>query len=130
MLDAPIPMILFCPACVTRHIDEGEWATPEKAHRKHLCANCGHIWKPALVSTVGVRELVPEPERELDDVKTTLEEINYYRAKVDACVHLPVIRRHTAVDTANKIIDYLEVSLLVRAHDEKKNPGPYSKMTK
>jgi len=53
----PIPMLLWCPACHAQHVDRDEWATPEKAHRKHLCANCGHLWKPALVSTVGVEKL-------------------------------------------------------------------------
>lgn len=129
MLDAPIPMILFCPSCTARHIDEGEWATLEKAHRKHLCAKCGFLWKPALVSTVGVHELIPEPAREPDDVKTTLEEIKYYKDKIDACAGMSPARRHTAVDTANKIIDYLEVFLRVREHDLKKLT-PYSKMTK
>lgn len=51
----PIPMILFCPNCGTRHIDapiaEG-WANPP--HRSHLCAHCGTVWRPADVPTTGV----------------------------------------------------------------------------
>lgn len=48
----PIPMVLVCPHCTSPHIDEGEWAT--KPHRTHLCASCGHLWRPAAVATVGV----------------------------------------------------------------------------
>lgn len=51
---APIPMILHCPACHARHVDEGEFA--EKPHHSHACQSpgCGHVWRPALVPTVGV----------------------------------------------------------------------------
>lgn len=51
----PIPMLLHCPECRERHIDEGEFAT--KAHHTHACQSCGCVWRPALVSTVGVRFL-------------------------------------------------------------------------
>lgn len=51
----PIPMIIFCPACDGRHIDEGEFAT--KPHHTHACQHCGHVWRPALVHTVGVQFL-------------------------------------------------------------------------
>lgn len=65
----PIPMILFCPACGLQHIDEPEpslgkrfldpgakeWDNPP--HRSHLCAGCGHIWRPADVPTEGVAAL-------------------------------------------------------------------------
>lgn len=63
--DAPIPMLLFCPQCSMQHIDapedaecDGEvvqsygWSNPP--HRSHLCAGCGHIWRPADVATTGV----------------------------------------------------------------------------
>ena len=59
MTDEPIPMLLWCPNCHHQHIDRGIWATTEKAHRKHLCEKCNHLWKPALVATVGV-EVLPE----------------------------------------------------------------------
>lgn len=51
---APIPMLLWCPMCGTRHIDEGEFAT--KPHHTHACQNprCGLPWRPAIVPTVGV----------------------------------------------------------------------------
>lgn len=62
----PIDMILYCPACGTQHIDATEfehrtdlagtldvaWTNPP--HRSHLCAGCGHIWRPADVPTNGV----------------------------------------------------------------------------
>lgn len=52
---APTPMLLWCPECGTRHIDEGEFAT--KPHRAHACQNCGMVWRPAIEATVGVRHL-------------------------------------------------------------------------
>lgn len=52
---APIPMILHCPECRARHVDEGEFAT--KVHHTHSCQSCGLSWRPAVVPTVGVRFL-------------------------------------------------------------------------
>lgn len=52
-LDEPIPMVLYCPKCGTLHIDQGIWATT-RIHRSHLCASCGHIWRPHDKATVGV----------------------------------------------------------------------------
>lgn len=62
---APVPMLLHCPMCHTRHIDEGEFAT--KKHHTHACQGyvvdegkrrrCGHVWRPAIVATVGVEAL-------------------------------------------------------------------------
>jgi len=62
---APVPMLLSCPVCHTRHYDEGEFAT--KPHHTHACQGyvevegkrrrCGHVWRPALVPTVGVEAL-------------------------------------------------------------------------
>lgn len=59
-LEAPVPMtpvdmILTCPSCGGRHIDEGEFAT--KVHHTHACQHCGMVWRPALVLTVGVQFL-------------------------------------------------------------------------
>ncbi len=55
----PIPMVLYCPACDTQHIDEPNpsqgWANPP--HRSHQCQACGHIWRPADVATTGVAVL-------------------------------------------------------------------------
>jgi hypothetical protein len=69
---ASIDMVLFCPACGFKHIDEPElpylpdnatveddaaiiattWTNPP--HRSHLCSSCGHVWRPADVPTNGV----------------------------------------------------------------------------
>lgn len=50
-----IPMILTCPSCSGRHIDEGEFAT--KPHHTHACQHCGLPWRPAIGPTVGVQFL-------------------------------------------------------------------------
>ena len=49
-----IAMRLLCPECHVLHIDE-KLAT--KAHHTHACQNCGCVWRPAIVPTVGVRFL-------------------------------------------------------------------------
>lgn len=51
----PIPMHIFCAKCGAQHIDEGDFAT--KVHHTHACQHCGHVWRPAVVPTVGVRFL-------------------------------------------------------------------------
>jgi len=51
----PIPMRIECPACGELHIDEGEFAT--RPHHTHACQHCGAVWRPAVVTTVGVRFL-------------------------------------------------------------------------
>lgn len=53
--ESPIPMLLTCPSCSARHIDEGDFAT--WPHTTHACQKCGMCWKPALVPTVGVQFL-------------------------------------------------------------------------
>lgn len=50
-----IPMILTCPSCGERHIDEGAFA--EVPHHTHACQHCGMVWRPAKVNTHGVRFL-------------------------------------------------------------------------
>jgi hypothetical protein len=52
---SPIPMLLNCPVCGERHIDEGEFA--EKPHHTHACQSCGTVWRPAKINTVGVQFL-------------------------------------------------------------------------
>ncbi len=37
------------------HVDLGEFAT--KPHHTHACQRCGHVWRPAIVPTVGVQFL-------------------------------------------------------------------------
>lgn len=49
---ASVPMILHCPQCGHRHIDEGEFAL--KSHHTHACQVCGLVWRPAKVNTHGV----------------------------------------------------------------------------
>jgi hypothetical protein len=55
MIEPPIRMLLWCPECCTRHIDVGEFET--KPHHTHACQECGMVWRPAVVATVGVRFL-------------------------------------------------------------------------
>lgn len=50
-----VPMRLHCPECHELHLDVGEYAT--KVHTSHACQSCGHVWRPAVVATVGVRFL-------------------------------------------------------------------------
>jgi rubredoxin len=50
-----IPMILTCPQCGERHIDEGVFETV--AHHTHACQGCGFVWRPAKVNTHGVQFL-------------------------------------------------------------------------
>ena len=52
---APVALVVSCPMCHARHYDEGVWAT--RAHHTHACQSCGHCWRPAVVTTVGVRFL-------------------------------------------------------------------------
>ncbi len=48
----PVPMLLWCPSCGERHIDSEVWAA--RAHHTHACQECGMVWRPAVVDTVGV----------------------------------------------------------------------------
>lgn len=47
-----IDMLLWCPICGARHIDEGEFLT--KQHHTHACQSCGMVWRPSIVPTRGV----------------------------------------------------------------------------
>lgn len=49
-------MILFCPMCHSRHIEEGEFVT--KKHHTHACQICGFVWRPAVEYTAGVKFLL------------------------------------------------------------------------
>lgn len=53
--DTAVPLILYCPKCGGRHIDEGEFAS--KPHHTHACQHCGMVWRPAVLATVGVQFL-------------------------------------------------------------------------
>ena len=48
-MTVPLDMVLHCPACGHQHVD-----ALSPPHRSHLCAACGHIWRPADVPTNGV----------------------------------------------------------------------------
>lgn len=52
----PVELLLFCPACLHQHVDAPDpaigWTNPP--HRSHLCASCGHVWRPADRPTTGV----------------------------------------------------------------------------
>lgn len=66
----PIPMLLWCPECRARHIDTGIFVT--KPHHTHACQTCGHVWRPAIVPTVGVQFLPGfknEPVADADSIK-------------------------------------------------------------
>jgi hypothetical protein len=54
-ISKPIPMLIYCPECSERHLDEGEFAT--KPHHTHACQFCGCVWRPAIVATCGVQFL-------------------------------------------------------------------------
>lgn len=64
----PIPMVLFCPCCSTQHIDapqpEKNWTNPP--HRSHECQVCGFVWRPADVTTNGVKAITTKGERDMD----------------------------------------------------------------
>lgn len=51
----PLPILLWCPECRARHVDEGEFAA--KPHHTHSCQSCGMTWRPAVIPTVGVQFL-------------------------------------------------------------------------
>lgn len=79
MADPAIPMILHCPSCAERHIDEGDFATT-KLHHTHSCQHCGTTWRPAIVNTVGV-PFLPGFKNPIDNV---LEQIAAERRRQDA----------------------------------------------
>lgn len=51
---APIPMLIWCPECGERHIDDEFENVP---HALHACQNCGFAWRHAIERTVGVKFL-------------------------------------------------------------------------
>ncbi len=52
-LEQPIPMVLHCPQCNTRHIDPVEL----KPHKTHACQDCGTLFTPSLIHTTGIKFL-------------------------------------------------------------------------
>lgn len=53
--DRPLELIINCPECGGRHIDEGEFA--DKVHHTHACQHCGFVWRPSVGPTKGVQFL-------------------------------------------------------------------------
>lgn len=71
----PIPMLLWCPDCGARHVDEGEWS--KRVHHTHACQDCGMAWRPAAVPTVGVRFLPGFKNQDvLEEIGSTLDRFN------------------------------------------------------
>lgn len=69
-LTVPLDMVLFCPACGLQHVDEptpGKWDNPP--HRSHLCAGCGHIWRPADFPTNGVTEIATRGQYDSEPIR-------------------------------------------------------------
>lgn len=87
----PIPMILSCPKCATKHVDTGEWAT--RPHRTHRCEGCLFEWRPTNVPTVGVREL---PDEGNDDLLESLAGVLADASWNAHRTHVPEGRRYTA----------------------------------
>lgn len=59
-MDAPLDVVLHCPACKLQHIDGYEdsgWTNPP--HHTHKCHGCGVLWTPADTNTNGVRAVKP-----------------------------------------------------------------------
>lgn len=114
----PLDMILHCPACGMQHIDkdnsqdlrieaaergidregdrecdrwieEREWTNPP--HRSHLCAGCGHIWRPADVPTNGVASIQTRGKEDSPAAGATMRRIDAAAeamSKVMACTKL------------------------------------------
>lgn len=74
MVRPPIRMILFCPSCGVQHVDAPAppWTNPP--HRSHLCAGCGHIWRPADVETAGVAEIATKGQDDSRPIRRLIEE--------------------------------------------------------
>jgi hypothetical protein len=52
-MESPIKMILDCPKCKKRHVDD---ARATKPHKTHQCAFCGQRWRPDYRYTFGVAD--------------------------------------------------------------------------
>lgn len=80
----PIDMVIYCPRCLTQHIDrdespsDREWAATSAGerevqcwtnppHKSHLCSYCKLIWRPADVCTNGVAKIKTRGKDDTDD---------------------------------------------------------------
>lgn len=73
VMPTPIPMLLWCPGCGARHVDEGEWAT--RIHSTHACQSCGMVWRQAVVATVGVQFLPGFKNNLGDEICVAIERV-------------------------------------------------------
>lgn len=117
---APIDMVLFCPECGMQHIDAPEseqravmgnasvlmkagWTNPP--HRSHLCAGCGHIWRPADVPTNGVRAV--KTKGKADSAFASRAAL---KASGDAALNSIVDRKYPANPQSSVIKDWSKAS--------------------
>lgn len=101
ILEEPIPMLLFCPQCGMQHIDQIEttlvwtggavkepsheettWDNPP--HRSHLCAGCGHIWRPCDRATTGVAAITTKGQADGSAYPATLIALEAERDRLKA----------------------------------------------
>lgn len=95
---APIDMVLHCPACGEQHIDAPEWADggyfdtmknrqtwSNPPHRSHLCHGCGHIWRPADVPTNGVASIKTKGKADSPPAPARQEPLT--ESQVDDLIH-------------------------------------------
>lgn len=68
----PVPVVIYCPACQSLHIDEGEWAT--RPHKTHQCQKCKLEWRPFPYATVGVASRKHYHKAMYDDLSGVLLE--------------------------------------------------------
>jgi len=92
----PIPMILYCPICRGRHIDTGQFKT--KPHHTHACQQCGHVWRPALIPTIGV-QFLPGFKNDENESNETYCKLNTRITMVDE----PFIRASSLPQPSKKI---------------------------
>lgn len=111
----PIDMLLYCPNCDHQHIDEPNeaagWTNPP--HKSHLCrtddGGCGHIWRPADVSTNGVASLKTKGERDGDP--TPSRSLSSIRALLQRA--LPIIRQE--VERRSPLFSQADIRQLAEA---------------
>lgn len=79
----PIPMILFCPTCGVQHIDAPDlsvnWLNPP--HCSHKCAYCQHVWRPADVPTVGVKDIHTVGQHDHAPVRGLIDKTARFRSQ-------------------------------------------------
>lgn len=68
---APVEMLLFCPRCLTQHIDKPTpgWTNPP--HATHECAGCGLLWRPSNRNTVGIATIKPSEPQHVERIRAS-----------------------------------------------------------